>query len=440
MTETLLIVLAYAGAFLYVGIRRPMYALMLTFAVAPFQTDLSGDLPVRFSLAEVNLVLSALVYFRTHLLRGRKITLGPLATPILFYIAVCCVSSISEWRPTTTISLVQTALHLIVVVIIFSSLGESIADFGFCFHGLLAAGTLLAASALIAGSNSVFGLNKNGIGGSLSCCVLVALELWLSAAEGRRRRLLLLVIAILSCALVNTLSRGAWLGTLAGMILLFCLKAQFKVMLKTLAVLAPLVAGAWAMLPPESQEFAVGFEVQRENIGARLQSIEIAREWFEREPLLGMGVGLRKEFDATNLVMTTLAETGVLGLIGFMAIHGVFFWMLWTTSRRTGGQGMAASAVGIGGALILSKLTHGMVDHYWSRGSLMLAWAGAGMVTRVYLQTRHVPAATGGPLPPTRRWRPPAPTRAVPLSRPTRAARGPVPLGAWGIRRWNEER
>ncbi len=42
-----------------------------------------------------------------------------------------------------------------------------------------------------------------------------------------------------------------------------------------------------------------------------------------------MGVGLRKDYDATNVLLMTLAETGVLGVVAFLLIHAAFFRMIW---------------------------------------------------------------------------------------------------------------
>ena len=48
----------------------------------------------------------------------------------------------------------------------------------------------------------------------------------------------------------------------------------------------------------------------------------------------------------------------------------------------------------IGGALMLSRLAHGQVDHYWSRGALILAWTGKGMALHAhYIVLRRVRSA-----------------------------------------------
>ena len=101
-----------------------------------------------------------------------------------------------------------------------------------------------------------------------------------------------------------------------------------------------------------------------------------------------MGVGLRKEYDATNLFWLTMAETGVLGIAAFLWIHWSFLRMVWITQKRLARNETLYSLTAIGGALITSRFFHGMVDHYWSRGAIMIAWDSAGMATFAYLAMR----------------------------------------------------
>src|SRR5207302_1484068 len=134
---------------------------------------------------------------------------------------------------------------------------------------------------------------------------------------------------------------------------------------------------------------ATDFSEKRYSIKARYRSIDVARRYFEESPLFGVGVGLRKEMDATNVFWFTLAETGILGLATFGLIHVVFFAMIWRTQKRLSRRNEMYSFLAIGSALLLGKLTHGMVDHYWSRGQLMMAWASVGMATSVYYAVRY---------------------------------------------------
>ena len=128
-------------------------------------------------------------------------------------------------------------------------------------------------------------------------------------------------------------------------------------------------------------------------------SVDLAKNYFEQSPVVGVGVGLRKQYDATNLVMSTLAETGVVGLLTFSLIYVSFFRMIWWTRKRVAQTEIQFSFLVVGAALTGCTLAHGMVDHYWSRGAITIAWASVGMAVGVHLSVRkqNRAALTEGP-------------------------------------------
>jgi O-antigen ligase len=152
-------------------------------------------------------------------------------------------------------------------------------------------------------------------------------------------------------------------------------------------LLAPLVMVCWLLLPAESREYASDLSASAHNVHARLVSIEFALAEFKTSPIYGVGVGLRKTYDATNLVMSTLAETGVLGLASFVSIFITLAGMAVYSARRLDADDLAFSLMVLGAGLVTCKLVHGMVDHYWGRG-ILPAWAGAGMVAFAYVRAR----------------------------------------------------
>ena len=93
---------------------------------------------------------------------------------------------------------------------------------------------------------------------------------------------------------------------------------------------------------------------------------------------------MRKEFDATNIFWVTLAETGVQGLVTFAAIHVLCLLMIAKTQRFVKRTDPRFSILVLGGALLFAKVVHGIVDHYWSRGAILVAWGCCGMATRIY--------------------------------------------------------
>jgi len=403
LTKLAFISLIIPAAILYVVVfgliayYSPGAALMLIFASAPFQNDLSGGSGAKFSIAEINLMLTLPVLYLRCLVQKLRLHVGPILIPVLLYFTVCLYSSALHWLgPVALISLIQMFLYLVVVVCVFCVFVTDIRQYWAAFYCLVGVGVFLAIAGMI--TNYWFiGLNKNGIAASLACCFLVTTELILSAPTARLRRVLLAALGVITLGLLFSLSRGAWLGTVCGVVLIFTLRGRLLLLLKISICLLPLLAAFWFTLPQSSRDYAVGFGTEHYNIKLRYESVDVAESYFHQSPVFGMGVGLRKNYDATNLLLLTLAETGVLGAAALLLIHAVFFGMIWRAQKRIARSEAIFSLLCIGGALVLNKFVHGMVDQYWSRGAVMAAWAGAGMATRAYyIAVSRVPAPAEG--------------------------------------------
>ena len=118
---------------------------MLIVAIAPFNHDISTGGPVRFSLAEFNLLLTGVVF----LLRGRPIVLGPLAIPTVAYLGIGVLSSALSWRETSLVSLIQMTLYMILAVVVFTSFVRDARDFRWALKGLVAVGVVLASAVIV---------------------------------------------------------------------------------------------------------------------------------------------------------------------------------------------------------------------------------------------------------------------------------------------------
>ena len=378
------LVILYVVAFGLASYYYPGAALMLIFASAPFQNDLSGGGGPKFSIAEINLMLILPVLYLRCLTQKLRLHVGPILVPVLLYFTVCVYSSAIHWLgPVALVSLIQMFLYLIVVVCVFCVFPTDLRQYWPGFYCLVCIGVFLAIAGM-ATNYWFIGLNKNGIADSLACCFLVTTELILSARTARARGRLLAALGVIALGLLFSLSRGAWLGTLFGAILIFTLRGRLLLLLKITLCLLPLLAAFWFTLPQTSRDYAMGFGTDHYNIKLRYESVDIAENYFAQSPVFGMGVGLRKNYDATNLLLVTLAETGVLGAAALLFIHLAFFRMVWRTHYQIARSDALFSLLCIGGALVLNKFVHGMVDQYWSRGAIMAAWAGAGMATRAY--------------------------------------------------------
>ena len=393
----LIAAMVYACVFWGVGWKWPKIPLMLIFALAPFQNDISASLAMEperpdmvqtagphFSIAEINLLLTVPLF----LLRRRPILFGPTFIPVTLYLGACLISSLNSWRPSTLVSMNQMGMYLIVAVCVFTSFTKSAEDYRLALQGLVGVGTLLAGAVLITRSGYVLGLHKNGVGGSLATTVIVCAELWFSARTRRSRWILGGLMGVLVAGLFFSLSRGGWIGAACGIFLLLALRREFVLMVRMGLFMAPLIAVCWALLPEQSRSYATGFDRENWNIRLRYMSMDFAKSQFESSPGIGVGVGLRKEYDATNVFLLTLAETGVLGMAAFLYLHLAMGRMVWKTRRLIRPDDALFSVLALGGALVLSKFVHGMVDHYWSRGAIMIAWASAGMATHAYFVSR----------------------------------------------------
>ena len=374
----------YVVGFSLIAWHYPGVALMLIFASAPFQNDLSGGEGAKFSIAEINLMLTLPVLYLRCLTQKLRLHVGPILVPVLLYFTVCLYSSSLHWLgQTALISLIQMFLYFVVVVAVFCVFVTDVRQYWIAFHVLVGVGVFLAIAGMATGYWFI-GLNKNGIAASLACCFLVAIELILSVETARRRRWLLAALGVIALGLLFSLSRGAWLGTSCGVFFIFGLRGRLPLLLKICVCLLPFIAIFWLTLPPASRDYATGFGQEHYNIKLRYDSIDVAQNYFNESPVYGMGVGLRKNYDATNVLLMTLAETGVLGTAAFLLIHAAFLGMIWRAQKQIARSEAWFSLLCIGGALVLNKLVHGMVDQYWSRGAVMAAWAGAGMATRAY--------------------------------------------------------
>jgi hypothetical protein len=364
----------YAFFFAALALWRFPLALALTFATVPFQQDLGG-LPIKMSIAEVNLAMLAPIL----LLRYQRLAISwQLVIPPLIYLGFCVVATLNRLDANAVKSLIQMALYLILAVGVFAQARQSPRDFYWCFDLLVIVITLFAAIGL-ATNFRFLGIHKNGWGASISLGLIIAFEMWQTAIDPQRKRWFLFCVGLLTLALMLTVSRGGWLAAMTGVGVLLSLRRDWNTLGRIAIFIVPLVAVGWLLLPEDLQEYAVGFESKRYNIRARWQSVQLAIHAWQQSPWMGTGVGLRKQYDATNVVLLTLAETGILGLGLFALIHANVAAYVWRWHRSLDPSSIFFSVLALGGALVAARLAHGMVDHYWSRGAILAAWASVGM-------------------------------------------------------------
>jgi len=379
-------VVVYAIGFVVIAVTQPAVALATIFAVAPFQYDLSAGFGVKFSLAEISIALFTPIVLIRYI---NRFTLGPLTIPVLLYFVVSVVSTLlNDPNKASVVSLVQMFLYLVLVVGIFASAVKRPDDLVPSLHFLAAIGFFLGIASIVTGGGYVLGLHKNGVGASLAFALIVTAGLWIHEQDHKIRRKLMICLAVIGGGLLLTLSRGAWLGSIMGLFVLCLMFGRLSLILWVSMILVPGILILWFLLPEQSRDYATDLDADSHNIRARLNMIEYAMGWFKTSPIIGVGVGLRKDYDATNVVMSTLAETGLLGLASFVLIHVAFGRMVWSL-RRLPRDSTGKLVVAIATALMCNKLVHGQVDHYWGRGPCTMAFAAVGMAVLVWRTSRQ---------------------------------------------------
>ncbi len=364
--------IAYVLIFWMVSLWVPWLPLVLVFGLAPFQNDVSGFGGLHFSLSEVHLLLAVPLL----VLRGWRGSVGWMSSMLWGGLLLTFLLTVPSWRDNSAVSLIQMGLYWIAAVAVFEQFPRQMRDVQLVLHALIAVGVLLAVGALVYRASYFWGLNKNGVGASLASALIVSVECW-SAASARSRWRYLAAVILTAAGLTLVLSRGAWIAAGVGIGFLLAWRGQYRRLLQLSVLMIPVIALVWALLPETSREYATSFDPNRYNIKARALNTEWAIEQWKGSPLLGVGTGLRKEFDATNVLWLTLAETGPLGLLAFLSVHIRLVGGVWM--RRHMARKGESSALALAGALVLGKFVHGLVDHYWSRGAIMIAWAAVGM-------------------------------------------------------------
>jgi len=380
-------IMALVFGIAYIGLawKLPHMALATGLALAPMQNDVSGGVgPFKLSLGELSVFLCFIVYIIRWFTKTCEMKWGPFLAPMLVYLAVCLSSSLINWSSEAQTAYLQMLIYFIVAPVTYANLVKRVELLNIAYYLLIGMCMFLSIAGLASGTFYIFGLHKNGVGSSLAVGVIVATELFLVTKKRSHKAIMGCCLALITGGLVFTLSRGAWISAIVGYFIVIGTRGKMKSILQATLVLVPLIAAFWLMLPEDKKTYATDFDSKSRNISARYETIDTASRLFSQNPIFGVGIGLRKEIDATNVFWITLAETGVQGLISLFMVHFVCLAMIFKTQRFVSRDDPRFSLLVLGGALLWAKIMHGIVDHYWSRGPLLIAWAGAGMATRIY--------------------------------------------------------
>lgn len=250
---------------------------------------------------------------------------------------------------------------------------------------LTAVATLYGALAIVAGARHGFsvpaeplGLQKNFVGSLLG--VMAAFTLCAPKPLALPRWVRLGAVAIISGGLLATQSRGSMLAAAIAVYVAALLSGRVigrSRQLVALLLAAGLTYGAYLSVHKQFTQDQSHF--QNNSIGVRFNvERETLRIW-RTSPIDGVGLKYFRTADfgyfaqaSNNAIDNELAESGVIGAVGFLTMQGI---VLYAGFRRRHDGQLVLIATG----LAFASLMHGMVDIYWSAGTVSLPFIILGM-------------------------------------------------------------
>lgn len=339
------------------------WPLIAYFAITLFSVFAAQD--VSLSLFEVCLLLEAcLVYFY---IAGNVRTREDVVFVVSFLLAACLLES------------------LVMIILRFTGMPSAIWALPAHIHidsdpkeGFMRIGGTVGSSNFAAAYLSI----------SLTCAASVLftdlgrLYKWLATA----------VLGLGSIALILTFSRGGWLA-LALSLALLCFAMWRRRGLSLKAPIAALLLLALLYVPFHSLIGARLFGDDRGSAESRIPLMNLAFRITEDHPLLGVGANnftvamgpyLTSEFRegflfaVHNKYLLVLAETGIGGLVAFLAFFGSTVrkgWRCWNSQDPL----LSPLALGLAAGLV-GHMVHMTVDVFRGRPTQQLVWLIAGLL------------------------------------------------------------
>ncbi|WP_408955123.1 O-antigen ligase family protein [Natroniella sp. ANB-PHB2] len=179
-------------------------------------------------------------------------------------------------------------------------------------------------------------------------------------------------------SLMATYSRGAWLGFILGIIIILgCLLKEHELLnMRTVVIslIVLIIIGTFFVPENITSRFQTITDLSSSSNSHRLKQYNIAIEMFKNHPLVGIGIGqfrpifpdylelfnynIHEVSKIHNVYLNTLAENGLLGIIGLIVLFYKFFRVIilkWKKNNIWFQYGM----IGI----FVAVATHSMFDH-----------------------------------------------------------------------------
>lgn len=387
LTDPITLLMLIGGLLLAILLlmRRPELLPLVYMAMLPFPLAIggeagSGNVSVADCIAGFGLLVQLCCNTRW---RFSRVDAAIIAFLSIAGLSACLSDGYSE----ALLGLGRMALVTLVPVMLFENLQLSTAQIRNCLVAYCAAAAALGLASIyyfitqgFQGSMYTLGINKNAMGPIFGTAVVVLFSGVTSGMFSRRqKRFVLPMLGLSGIGLLLCLSRGGWVGTAVGMMVVMLIGRRFKPLIIFTIVLAPLLTFMWTLLPTEAVDYATDISPDNYVIKSRLDASQVSMDEFARNPILGAGIGLRRRVEPHNVFVLTLGETGVLGLTTFVVMVGTAIYTFVVSLRRNKQAGELWQIVLAGTAGFTVFHVQTLVDVYWRRGVGSFGWACLGM-------------------------------------------------------------
>ncbi len=369
-------------------------ATLVGVAVTSSRLGLANPLLAIFAVATV-------VAWRQGQLRGRPLA-RVLWPPFILFAAASVVSALASLDVLSSLDKLPR-----LAVLMLAPLAAALLDDRWWPRFLLALGVVTTVLALWGIAQYVAGANhlQNRIHGPMSHYMIYAGWMLLAVltlladvllGKTRRRALLLLPAALGTLALFLSLTRNAWVGLAAGVLLLAAMWRRWL-----LLAYPALALFIWLALPTTVMERMISsFDPQQHSNYDRLCMAVSGTQMVRDYPLTGVGLGmvsrlypLYRRDDAPrwrvphlhNNPLQIAAERGLPALAAYFWLLGAFFTHTWRGLRHLQGERRAAAAASL--TAMAGITVAGLFEYnFWSAPvqylTLVVMGVGPGMVQR----------------------------------------------------------
>lgn len=230
-------------------------------------------------------------------------------------------------------------------------------------------------------------LGPNEVAAFLNQYTIILMSVYFFMKRGKAKLFMLGLILINLYCILFIFSRGAYLGLVIGMLILFAFKNR-KLLVPLLLVLA-----LWQVVLPEKAIERIKstqneFGELDESAERRIKIWEKSWEIFQEAPLFGIGYGVFQNLgfdlgDTHNIYVKILTEQGIIGMILFLWV--IFSFMNEGFSLYARGDDDLSKGLGLGlGVCMFVLLANNFFGNRWTYLELSAyLWVFAGLVSRL---------------------------------------------------------